>query len=192
MSAIAAGSRLPQGIGGVCCSCGRGRAAFRDPARCFGFLTGRDSIMVEDSSPASRRLRSGRWSEIEQVYLVTAVTRDRLPFFDDFYMARMLIGIMREDQARGSHQTLAFVVMPDHLHWLLQLKQGSLSHLVGRVKSLTGNRIGRSVWQDGFHDRALRREEDLPAVARYIVANPVRAGLVERVGQYPHWDAVWL
>ena len=29
-------------------------------------------------------------------------------------------------------------------------------------------------------------------VARYIVANPLRAGLVERVGDYPYWDAVWL
>ena len=42
------------------------------------------------------------------------------------------------------------------------------------------------------HDRALRRDEDLLAVARYIVANPLRAGLVRRVGDYPLWDAVWL
>ena len=153
---------------------------------------GKDSIMCKNSSPAARRLRAGRWSEVGQIYLVTTVTRDRLPLFEDFDRARMLIGIMRADQARGSHQTLAFVVMPDHLHWLLQLKQGSLSRLVGRVKSLAGKRIGRAVWQDGFHDRALRREEDLQAVARYIVANPVRAGLVAHAGQYPHWDAVWL
>jgi len=29
-------------------------------------------------------------------------------------------------------------------------------------------------------------------VARYIVANPLRAGLVESVRDYPHWDAIWL
>jgi len=29
-------------------------------------------------------------------------------------------------------------------------------------------------------------------VARYIVANPIRAGLVDNIGQYPYWDAVWL
>jgi hypothetical protein len=29
-------------------------------------------------------------------------------------------------------------------------------------------------------------------VARYIVYNPVRAGLVSRIGDYPHWDAVWV
>ncbi|MGH8412134.1 MAG: REP-associated tyrosine transposase, partial [Pseudomonas sp.] len=38
----------------------------------------------------------------------------------------------------------------------------------------------------------IRRDEDLPAVARYIVANPLRAGLVEKIGDYPLWDAVWL
>lgn len=48
------------------------------------------------------------------------------------------------------------------------------------------------VWQRGFHDRALRQEEDLIATARYVVANPLRAGLVDRIGDYPWWDAVWL
>jgi hypothetical protein len=38
----------------------------------------------------------------------------------------------------------------------------------------------------------LRREEDVLSVARYIVVNPLRAGLVARVGDYPLWDAVWL
>ena len=35
-------------------------------------------------------------------------------------------------------------------------------------------------------------EDDLFAVARYIVANPVRAGLVERIGDYPFWDSAFL
>jgi hypothetical protein len=48
------------------------------------------------------------------------------------------------------------------------------------------------MWQKGFHDRAIRREEDLRAVARYIIANPLRAGLVRRVHDYPLWDAIWL
>jgi len=38
----------------------------------------------------------------------------------------------------------------------------------------------------------LRNDEDLLDVARYVVANPVRAGLVPRVGDYPFWNAVWL
>jgi hypothetical protein len=53
-------------------------------------------------------------------------------------------------------------------------------------------RSGAAVWQPGFFDRALRAEDDLVAVARYIVANPLRAGLCRRLGDYPLWDSVWL
>jgi len=38
----------------------------------------------------------------------------------------------------------------------------------------------------------LRTEDDLPAHARYIVANPVRARIVRHVSEYPFWDAIWL
>ncbi|WP_313089536.1 REP-associated tyrosine transposase [Pseudomonas sp.] len=148
--------------------------------------------MSMDAYFSSSRLRAGRWSADEQIYLVTTVTKDRQPVFLDFEAARALVRVMQTDAARDSHVTLAFVVMPDHLHWLLQLRQTSLSQLVGRVKSISAKQIGRRVWQDGFHDRALRKEEDLRAMARYVVANPLRAGLVERIGDYPHWDAVWL
>ena len=48
------------------------------------------------------------------------------------------------------------------------------------------------MWARSFHDHALRRDENLLTVARYIVANPIRAGLVRRVGEYPFWNAVWL
>ena len=71
------------------------------------------------------------------------------------------------------------------------------------VKSYSSRRIGNLLreggeveyahtWQDGFHDHALRKEDDLIDVARYIVANPVRAGLVRKVGDYSLWDAKWL
>jgi hypothetical protein len=38
----------------------------------------------------------------------------------------------------------------------------------------------------------MRKDQDLQVAARYIVANPLRAGLVKRVGDYPLWDAIWL
>lgn len=141
---------------------------------------------------SSHRLRKGRYSESGQIYLVTTATHERTAVFSHLTEARLLIHTMREDARHGSHTTLAFVVMPDHLHWLLQLHKGSLSTLVGRVKSISARRLGGRIWQNGFHDRALRHEEDLLALARYVVANPLRAGLVERIGDYPHWDSIWL
>jgi putative transposase len=64
----------------------------------------------------------------------------------------------------------------------------------GRTALRVNRRLGRvgPRWQKTYYDHALRAEEDLRAQARYIVANPLRAGLVTDIGQYPHWDAVWL
>jgi hypothetical protein len=42
-----------------------------------------------------------------------------------------------------------------------------------------------------FHDHALRGDEDLQSVTRYLVGNPLRAGLVENIGEYPFWNAEW-
>jgi putative transposase len=144
------------------------------------------------SKGSASRLRAGRYSQNGQIYLVTTVTRERHAVFAEFSCARSLIQVLRAESAQGSADTLAFVVMPDHLHWLLQLRQESLSAVVGRVKSISARRLGCAIWQAGFHDRAIRGEEDLQVVARYVVSNPLRAGLVAGVGQYPHWDAVWL
>jgi len=146
-----------------------------------------------EGKPHARDLRKGRFSEAGRIYLVTAVTRDRRPVFQDFAAARAVVDAMKWEFVRGRAETLAFVLMPDHLHWLLALGEGvSLSLVVRAVKSVSAHRLGWPIWQNGFHDHALRAEEDVVAVARYIVANPVRAGLVKRVGDYSHWDAVWL
>lgn len=142
--------------------------------------------------PRAHNLRKGRYSEPSRLYLVTAVTRGRRPVFADLQSARALINILRNEDRRNQVQTWAYVVMPDHFHWLLQLNDETLSKVVGRVKSLSSRQLGHSLWQDGFHDRAVREEDDLKAMARYVIANPLRAGLVESIGEYSHWDAVWV
>ncbi|MDH0135632.1 MULTISPECIES: REP-associated tyrosine transposase [Pseudomonas] len=149
-------------------------------------------------SPGSHRLRSGRVSEPGRLYLLTTTTRNRTPLFKDFLFARTVIQQLRLSEERKACRSLAWVLMPDHLHWLLDLGPSSLGRLMCEFKSRSScalYKVGaerRHIWQTSFHDRALRREEDVRAVARYIIANPIRAGLVRRAGDYPHWDCVWL
>ena len=139
------------------------------------------------------RLRLGRVSLQGQVYHIVTTTRERTPAFSDFYQARIAIRVLMDEDRLGKVSTLAFVLMPDHLHWLLQLEDDvDIAQVVGRVKSLIARRCGGALWQSGFYDHALRKEEDVAAVARYIVANPLRAGLVSKLGDYSHWDAVWV
>ncbi len=141
----------------------------------------------------AHRLRSGRYSQSGQVYMITVVTAERRRIFEHFSAARTLIGHLKTANDLQTASTLAFVVMPDHLHWLMQLGEGAtLSQVVRGVKSLTSHRLGYPVWQRGYHDHAVRHDEDLKAMSRYVIANPIRAGLVSSVGDYPHWDAVWV
>jgi len=98
----------------------------------------------------------------------------------------------------GDATLLCWVLMPDHWHGLVRLgERDGLSCVMNRMKAGTGRRLEigdrtPGIWARGFHDRALRREEDLLAAARYIVANPVRAGLVAHACDYPYWGCVWL
>ncbi len=146
----------------------------------------------------SHRLRSGRFSESGRIYLVTSKTLHRRPVFEDWRLGRLLVNEMRQAHNEALVSSLAWVIMPDHCHWLLELKRGSLADLMRRVKSRSAIAVNKALgnegrfWQAGYHDAALRNDDDLKKFARYIVANPLRAGLVDRVGDYPLWDAVWL
>ena len=143
-------------------------------------------------------LRRGRCSGVGGIYLVTTVIAGRRPLLRDWRAARLLVDEMRLAEQEGLVASLAWVIMPDHLHWLLRLGDADLAGLMKRLKGRSARRINRYLglgglfWQAGYHDRAVRREEDLRVVARYIIANPIRAGMVERVGDYPLWDAIWL
>ncbi|WP_122690435.1 REP-associated tyrosine transposase [Pseudomonas viridiflava] len=143
-------------------------------------------------------LRKGRFSESGQIYLLTSVTDSRRPLFDNWHYGRLMVAEFQKAQYDGYVVTLAWIVMPDHFHWLVSLKSGSLGMLMRRVKGGSSRAIVSAgggplkVWQKGYHDRAIRREEDVLKAARYIVANPLRTGLVTNVGDYPFWDAVWL
>ena len=148
---------------------------------------------LKKPNPHSKDLRKGRHSEPNRIYLITTNTENREPVFRNFHAARTLIKKLKKEQELGRAMTLAFVVMPDHLHWLMQLTGPTeLATILQSVKTLSAKQIGHRFWQAGYHDHALRKEEDIKATARYIVANPLRAGLVKRIGDYPHWDAIWL
>ena len=87
--------------------------------------------------------------------------------------------------------------MPDHCHLLLTpLRKSdgwnySLPEIMHAVKGASARRInvllGRSgaVWQEEFFHHVLRSNESLAEKVEYVCRNPVRAGLVASVGEYP-------
>ena len=146
----------------------------------------------------AHHLRRYRVSHPGRLYMLTTVTQQRRPLFHNFNFARLVVTHLRQADRENSCLTLAWVVMPDHVHWLIELKEVTLATLMRRFKSRSSHALRTAgvtpapIWQAGYCDRALRKDDDLLAVARYIIANPVRAGLAPNVGDYPHWDAIWL
>jgi REP element-mobilizing transposase RayT len=158
----------------------------------------RGFLKNQDISLPWNDLRKGRFSQSGRAYHVTTVVADRRAVFRDFWLGRMVVREMMRLQDEGAVESLAFVIMPDHLHWLIVLQNGwvlseVMRRLKGRSARLLAQRTGwHPFWQRVYYDHAVRTEEDLQAIGRYIVANPLRRGLVERIGDYPLWDAVWL
>lgn len=137
-------------------------------------------------------LRLGRHSQCNRAYVITFTTKNRKPWFENFWLARIVVNALR---TTPKQETFCYVVMPDHVHWLMALTGNhELSKVVWSVKSFSAHSINRflnqsgSIWQAGFHDRAVRDEDAMIDVARYLVANPIRAGLCDDIGMYSHWD----
>ena len=143
-------------------------------------------------------LRKGRASLPGQVYLLTTTTAERVPWFLDMELARATCRLTAGHRTWGDAHLLCWVLMPDHWHGLVELgDRDDLPRVMNRFKAITSKharRVGHAgqVWARGFHDHALHREENIRQAARYIVANPVRAGLAGRAGDYPYWDCIWL
>ena len=86
---------------------------------------------------------------------------------------------------------IAYCFMPDHLHALLEgLSEFSdLPEFVRLLKQESSywfrSHHASSLWQRGYYEHTLRSDESSIIVARYILGNPVRAGLVEKPKDYP-------
>nr|WP_256206399.1 transposase [Pseudomonas sp. CF161] len=138
-----------------------------------------------------------RHSQISQVYSLTAVTNQRKPILRDVHLGHLVIDQLRRQDQAGHTHSLAWVVIPVHIHWLFELQARSLGVVMCPLKSRSSLSLNHTthshghVWQKGYHQRAVRQDEDLKTIARYIIFNPVRAGLARRVGEYPLWDAAW-
>lgn len=149
--------------------------------------------------PGQKALRKGRISIPDHIYFVTMACHDKKRVFSNWECALTAAQILTETRLWRNSSLLCWVLMPEHWHGLIQLADDeSLSKLMQRVKAVSAKNINivrqsnGAVWQKCFYDHALRVEEDIRPVAEYIIANPIRAGLVIEVGLYPFWDAYWL
>ena len=80
-----------------------------------------------------------------------------------------------------------FLLMPDHLHMIAAFpREENMSQVIRDWKRVTARRIQVN-WQRNYFDHRVRPDEGLQQKTEYIRQNPVRAGLVGRAEDWPHF-----
>ena len=131
----------------------------------------------------------------DRTYLVTFVTQNR------WVLPENAREIVLAEVVRQHHQTafvLTAVVMPDHVHVVMQPLGIALSEILRLIKGRSARainvmlkRAGR-VWQQESHDYQIRSDESLMKKCEYVEANPVRKGLCSTPDEWPWLFRWWM
>ncbi|HLA18289.1 MAG TPA: transposase [Dehalococcoidia bacterium] len=140
--------------------------------------------------PTRKRIRLA--PEVYQgprAFSVTISTANRRRRFDAERAVNLCLQALTEIAARQGMEVLAYCFMPDHLHLLLEAKEeANLIRFMKTFKQLSAYRyrqaFSQPLWQKGYYEHILRKEEDVRLVAQYLFGNPVRAGLVNSPDEY--------
>ena len=155
---------------------------------------------LQDAMPASRRQE---WEK----YLTIEDERERITKLESYLdaghgechlrrsevAALVLENLLHFDGQR--YRLLAWVVMPNHVHVLIETLQTPLAEILHGWKSFTAKAANRLLgresefWQREYFDRYIRDEEHFGKAVRYIENNPVKAGLVKAPEEWPFGSA---
>ena len=141
------------------------------------------------------------------LHFVTGNILNRTPVFNQEACCEAFLKICSTLKEQWPCKLLAYVLMPDHIHLLLNPQDGRIKEFTGTLKSLSakciietvqGDSFTRStpdmdgsrhqVWQESFKDFPLWSSWMIWQKINYIHANPVRAGLVESAKDF-RWSS---
>jgi REP element-mobilizing transposase RayT len=154
---------------------------------------------LADSMPAERR---GEWEALLRIEDDLKRQRELERYLDLGHGACYLRDPRIADLVQNNlwhhdgvkYRLLAWVVMPNHIHVLIEVWQAPLGKILQSWKGYTAkeaNRIlGRegTFWEEDYFDRYIRDEVHFRRVVRYIEINPVKAGLVRVAAEWP-WNS---
>jgi len=124
-------------------------------------------------------------------YFLTFCTDRRQKFFVDSAAVELVLSQILRAGAENRFAVLAYCFMPDHVHLLVEGEADSSDCLVfiKKAKQYSGfyfsKARGSKLWQRYGYERIVRDDEVTLHVARYMLNNPVRAGLVADPREYP-------
>jgi putative transposase len=156
-----------------------------------------DRLRYDFAMPNYRRLRTPGATWFFTVNLLSRRDNDLLVRHID-----LLRECVSAERARRPFQINAWVVLPEHSHWLWTLPEGDadystrwrriktdFSRSLPRSESRSATRVRngeRAIWQRRFWEHQIRDEEDYARHVDYIHINPVKHGCVTRAADWPH------
>ena len=130
----------------------------------------------------------------QEANLITFITICAVPLQTPFVRAslnQLMLEILISEQTRQSCSVFTYCLMPNHLHFLVKPNADGHSVLdfANQYKGKTTNAGWSSgwrgqLWQRKFYDHVVRSDESLIAIARYILDNPVRKGMVATADEW--------
>jgi putative transposase len=124
-------------------------------------------------------------------YLLTFCTDYRQRFFVDRANVELVLLQISRAAAETQIAVLAYCFMPDHVHLLTEGETATSDCLafIKKAKQYSGfyfsKTRGQKLWQRYGYERIVRDDETTLHMTRYVLNNPVRAGLVADVRDYP-------
>jgi REP element-mobilizing transposase RayT len=131
----------------------------------------------------------------EHCYSLTISTYRRRRWFEQPWAVRITWKQFLHVAKERSFSVFTYCFMPDHFHALVlgESPDSNFRAFVRLAKQTTSHQFlkftGNKLWKDGYWDRTLRGNRPSVDVVRYIVLNPVRAGLVSNPIDYPFWGS---
>jgi len=139
------------------------------------------------------------------LHFVTGNLLNRTPVFNQEACCEAFLNVCSTLGEQWPCKLIAYVLMPDHIHLILNPRDGRIKEFVGTLKSLSAKHIIETVhdisftrrmndcfvhqvWQESFKDFSLWSSWMIWQKINYIHANPVKAGLVKSAGDF-RWSS---
>lgn len=130
------------------------------------------------------------------VIFITCVTKDRRPYLKTREHVDLFLETISRVKEINPFEILAYVVLPDHFHWLMRTEDdsGDFSKIMHSLKrNFTWNyrklhnvKEPMQIWQRGFWDHLIRDDQDLEKHFEYIHWNPIKHGYVNKPEDWPY------
>jgi REP-associated tyrosine transposase len=98
-----------------------------------------------------------------------------------------IVKITLHYQDSKEYKFICYCIMPNHVHLVFELlnENKGISKIMQSIKRISARKVNTIIqrsgkfWQDESFDRLVRNEKELFNIIKYVLMNPVKAGLVD-------------